>query len=94
MFFLIVKRSDNKNSGVDTPPPPPGPGGRRCKLSSRGIYGSHERDACLNFRDGSFNWKLKVVVHFLRVKRDPRATSHPNPLVPDPSNANFEIAIF
>ena len=35
------------------------------------------KDARTNFREGSFDWKLKVVVGFFRVKRDRRATRPP-----------------
>jgi hypothetical protein len=74
----IVQRSDKKNSHVNTIPPPQG-WGRRCKYCSRGIYGSYGRHACINLREGSFEWKLKVVVHFLRVKKEQRATSPSHP---------------
>ena len=37
---------------------------RRCKLYPWGIYGSYERDARKNFQEGSFDWKLKVLVNF------------------------------
>ena len=42
-----------------------GSGDTPCKLWVGGIYSSYRRDACTNFRDGSFEWKLKVLVHFL-----------------------------
>ena len=42
----------------------PGPGGRSCKLCSVGRYSSYERDACINFREGLFVWKLEVLVIF------------------------------
>ena len=64
-----------------------------CKLCSGGIYGSYRRDArinfgegiygfygrkaCMNFREDLFDWKLKVLVQFFRVKRDWRANSPP-----------------
>jgi hypothetical protein len=47
-----------------------------------GIYGCYGRDARKNFRNGSFDWKLKVLVQFLKVKRGWRATSPPPPLFP------------
>jgi hypothetical protein len=52
------------------------------------IYCSYERDDRINFREGSFDWILKVRAHFLIVKRDPRAAS------PHPSDENYEIDIF
>ena len=53
------------------------------------------RDARKNFRDGSFDWKLKVLVQFFRVKRDWSATSPPpRPFFPpSPSDKIFIIAI-
>jgi hypothetical protein len=39
-----------------------------------GLYAVLMRDARINFREGSFEWKFKVVVHFLRVKKDRRAS--------------------
>jgi hypothetical protein len=33
-----------------------------------GLFGSHGRNARINFTEGSFNWKLKVLVQFLSVK--------------------------
>jgi hypothetical protein len=54
---------------------PPGPRDRHCMLCPGGIYGSYGRDACINFREGSFDWKLKVLAHFSRVKSDWRAGS-------------------
>jgi hypothetical protein len=33
------------------------------------MYGSYEGDARINFIQGSFDWKLKVLVYVLRVKR-------------------------
>jgi hypothetical protein len=67
IFLNIVQRSDNKNSGVQTTPQVPE--GRHCKLCPGTVCGSHERDARINFTEGSFGWKLKVVVHFLRKKK-------------------------
>ena len=49
-----------------------------------------------NFRRGSFDWKLRVLVSFLIVESDWRATSPPptTPIIsPNTSNQNFEIAI-
>ena len=57
------------------------------------MYGSYERDARINFKEGSFDWKLKVRAHFLIVKRDPRAASPPRLLFQNPSDENFEIDI-
>jgi hypothetical protein len=57
---------DRKNSGVNTTPRAQG---KAFKLCPKGMYGSQERDACINFIEGSFDWKFKVLVHFLRVKR-------------------------
>ena len=73
----------------------PGPGSRRCKLCPGGIYGSYGGDARINIKEGSFDWKLKVLVHFLSVKRYWRATSslHLNPIFPNASNKNFKMAI-
>jgi hypothetical protein len=56
-----------------------------------GIYCSYERDARINFREGSFDWKLKVLVHFLRVKRVKLAPTHAL-FPPNPSPTNFETA--
>jgi hypothetical protein len=67
-------RLDNKKSGVDTAPK--GPGAGVLKLCPEGLFGSIKRDASINFIEGSFDWKLKVLIHFLRVKRDRRVTSH------------------
>jgi hypothetical protein len=54
-------------------------------------------NARINFKEGSFDWKLKVLVHFLRVKRD---WMEPSPLPPfhalfssNPSDKMFKIAI-
>ena len=77
ILLKIVQKSDNKNSCVDTPPPQGR--GRRCKYCSGGIYGSYGRYARINFREGSFEWKLKDVVHFLHVKKYQRATSPSRP---------------
>ena len=55
------------------------------------MYGSYERDARINFIEGSFDWKLKVLVHFLRVKRVKLAPPHAL-FSPNPSATNFEIA--
>ena len=42
-----------------------------------------------------FFYKLKVLAHLLRVKKDPRAISpSPSPFSPNPSDTNFEIATF
>jgi hypothetical protein len=62
-----------------------------------GIYGSYERDARINFREGPLDWKIKVRVQFLRVKRDHWATS-PSPLptcllFPNRYDENFEINV-
>jgi hypothetical protein len=47
-----------------------------------------------NFKRGSFDWKLRVLVPFLIVERDWRTTSpFPRPSFPQTSNQNFEIAI-
>ena len=74
----IVERSDEKLWCRHTPR---GPRGRRCKLRPGGIYGSYGRDTRRNLRQGSFCWKLKVLVHFLRVKGDRRSDSPPRPLL-------------
>ena len=74
-MLKIVQSSDNKK--LRCRHSPPGPGGRRCKLCPGGIYGCYGRDARINFIEGSFDWKLKVVIHFLRVKSDWRAASLP-----------------
>ena len=72
----------------------PRAGGRHCKLWPGGLYDSYERDVGINVREGSFDWKVKVLAHFLLVKRYPRATSPlPRIFSPNPSDKNFEIAI-
>ena len=38
------------------------------KLCTEGIYGSYGSDARIDFREDSFDLKLKVLVHFLRLK--------------------------
>jgi hypothetical protein len=72
-LLKIVQSSDNKKTLVSTQPPRD----RRCKLCLGGIYGCYGRDACIKFIEGSFDWKLKVLIHFLRVKSDVRAASLP-----------------
>ena len=69
--------------------------GRRCNSYSGIIYGSYERVDRINFREDSFVWDLKVLVRFLRVKRNRRATNPP-PHVPfstNVTNKKFEKAI-
>jgi hypothetical protein len=51
----------------------------------------YRRDARINFREGSFGWKLKVLVHFLRARRELALLHVIFP--PNTSNKNFEIAI-
>jgi hypothetical protein len=48
IFLEIVQKLDNENS-------PKGPEERRCKCCSGGVYGSYERDARINFREGSLD---------------------------------------
>jgi hypothetical protein len=64
-------------------------------LCPGGIYSSYGRDACINFREGSFDWKLKVLVHFSRVKSNCRAGNLlPHVLFfPHASDKNFDTAI-
>ena len=66
--------------------------GKGYKLCPGGIHGSYGRNARINFREGSFDWKLKVLVHFLSANRYLRATS-PLHFFPNASNKNFKIAI-
>ena len=51
------------------------------------------RNTHINFREGSFDWKLKVLVHFLSITRYWRVASSPPPqtsFFPDASNKNFK----
>ena len=61
------------------------------------MWGSYGRNARTNFKRSSFDWKLKVVVHFSRVKCDQRAVNSPPPpdalFLPNGSDKNSEIAI-
>ena len=41
---------------------------KRYNLCSGAIYDSYGRDTRISFREGSFGYKLKVLVHFKRVK--------------------------
>ena len=41
------------------------------------VSGSYERDARINFGEGSFEWKLKALVHFIRLKIDRKANAPP-----------------
>ena len=63
-----------KNSCVNAAPQGLGDGGVRYFL---GAYCFYERDARINFGECSFDLKLKVLVHFLRVKRDLGTNSLP-----------------
>ena len=56
--------------------------GKGCKLYPRDIYDFYGRSSRINFGEGRFDWKLKVLVPFLRVKSHQRVTSHPNPSFP------------
>jgi len=91
-LLKIVQRSDKENSH--------GPSGLRAGIVIYvlgGIHGSNGRNACINFEKGSFDWKLKVLVHFLRVKRDWRANSSlilHTLISSNLSDEKFEIAIF
>ena len=90
-MLKIVQRSYNKIPGSTKPPRS---GDRRYKLCPGGIYGSYRKDARINFREGSFDWKLKVLVHFLKLRRDQRASS-PLPYAlcfSITSDKSFEIA--
>ena len=59
-----------------------------------GICGSYGRDARRNFREGSFDLKLKILVQFLRVSRDWMVTRHLHaPFSPKASDKNFQIAV-
>jgi hypothetical protein len=73
ILLKIVQRSFNKKSSVNTTPR-----GRHCKLCPGGIYGSYRWNAFINFREGSSDWKLKVLVYFLRVNRD-QGVTRPSP---------------
>ena len=64
--------SDNKNSGVDTTPQGPGAGVVSCALGTNLVF--IEWMLNINFKDGSFHWKLKLLVLVLRVKSDRRAS--------------------
>jgi hypothetical protein len=49
---------------------------------------------CFKHGRGSFDWKLEVLVPFLRIKRDMKATRPPHALFSsNASNQNFEIAV-
>jgi hypothetical protein len=55
----------------------------------------YRKGRCRNFKGGLFDWKSRVLVPFLRVKSDWRATSPPPPqsFPPNTSDKNFEVAI-
>ena len=65
-------------------PPPPALGAKTISYTSCPllvIHGFYGRDGRKNFRGGSSDWKSEVLVPFLRVKSDQRATNpHPPPL--------------
>ena len=72
----------------------PGPGDRHYKLCTGGVYGFYERNTRINFREGSFDCKLKVLFHFFRVKRDRRVTvPHPPRPFFKTIRQNFETKI-
>jgi len=71
ILLKIVQRSYNKNFRFND---------RCCKLCPGGIYGFYGREAPIDFKEGSFDWKLKILFYFLKFKRDRRATSPPRPL--------------
>ena len=77
ILLKIVQRSFLKKT-LGSTHTPPGPGGRLSKFCPGGIYGSYRRDTHINLREGSFDWKLKVLVRFLRIKRDQEVIS-PSP---------------
>ena len=86
IVFSIVRRSDKKKLGSTRP--------HRAGVVSYvpGVYMVLMKGMLINFREGSFDWKLKVLDQFLRVSRYLRTTSPHSPFFP--SNTNFEIAIF
>ena len=73
-------------------PPPPGPGGKYCKLCPGDVYGPYESNARINFREGSFDGKLKVLFRFLQSKEigGQLALHPPRPFFPNPSDKNLE----
>ena len=46
------------------------------------IFNFYGGGGCIDFGGHSFDWTLEVVVRFLRVKRDWKATRPPCPLFP------------
>ena len=94
-FVFNSLKIGNKNCGVNTIPRAQGVAVVSYVL---GVYMVLMKgDACVSFWEDSFDSKLKVLVHFLRVKRDRRATS-PHPLhalfSSNPSDKNFARAFF
>ena len=57
----------------------------------RGHMRPYVRGGCINFRDGCIDWKLKVLVTFLRVIKSDRRVSTPTSFPPD--IPNLETAI-
>jgi hypothetical protein len=57
----IVQRSYNKGSRVETNPQSQG---ARVVSYARVYLRFYGRDGCVNFRGGSFDWKLKVLILF------------------------------
>ena len=92
-MLKIVQRSDKKK--IRCQQSPPWPGSKRCKLCLGGMWGSYGRNSRTNSKKSSFDWKLKVVVHFSRLKCDQRAVNltPDTPFLPNASDKNFEIAI-
>jgi hypothetical protein len=54
---------------------------------------SYRRGRRINFKEGTFNWKSRVLVPFLRSKSDQRATNPPIPFSPNTSDEKLEVAI-
>ena len=68
-FHAVNSKKYFKDHTTKTPglTKPPGPGSKRCKLCPGGKYGSYGKDTCINFREGSLNWKVRALVQFLSV---------------------------
>ena len=87
----IVKMSHNKNSGVNTTPQSPRAG---VVSYAPGVYTVLMAGATrINFKEGSFDWKFKVLAQFLRVKNDLRVTAPPPSRPFSPNDKYFEIGV-
>ena len=93
MTFKIVQRTYNNVHRVDTTPQHPGNMVLSYPLGACNSFDG--MSGLLNFRLGSFDLKLEVIVPFLRVKIDFRATNpSPSLLISlKISNQNLEMAI-